>query len=131
MLQCSNASSGFPISLISVRLKMVMNMKASGPGRAGGRPFAVSLRMSVSRPIAAKCNREREQECRHRNDPGLGLRGNLDQGVGADSLHFFFVERAANALSAMTIGAKSLTRDILAMVTNSPAFPFWKVAAIT
>jgi hypothetical protein len=31
----------------------------------------------------------------------------------------------------MTIGARSMTRDILASIANSPAFcPFWKDAAM-
>src|SRR5258708_36656231 len=44
---------GDSINLISERLKLAMNRKASAPRMTGPKLFAVSLPMLVSRPIAA------------------------------------------------------------------------------
>src|SRR5258708_32904784 len=43
----------YSINLISERLKLAMNRKASAPSMTGPKLFAVSLPMLVSRPIAA------------------------------------------------------------------------------
>src|SRR3984893_10714733 len=53
MRSCSRVIASYSINLISVRLKLAMNRKASAPSKAGQKPFAISLPMLVSGPIAA------------------------------------------------------------------------------
>lgn len=116
----------------------------------GRKPLAVSLRMSVSSPIAASANGE--QERRHCYNPDFCFGRNGDQAIDADQRHeaeheprhrrpgddalaagsFFLAARAAINPSAITMGASSMTRDSFAIVANSPAFcPSWKAAATT
>ena len=136
--------------MISARLKLAIKMKASAPSSAGRAPLAVSLRTSVSSPMAAKATDSRKVvtaaiqilsaagTVTRLLSPTSATKPSTNQGIGgraddATATGSFFVARhAAIDPSIITVGASSMTRDSFAMVANSPAFcPSWKEAAMT